>query len=147
AGYFGPDSFKFRVTDTLLPSADATVSIINRHVNHVPLAETQPVATLEETATNIVLTGSDADGDALTFTIVAGPTNVTLVGAGSPYTYTPNSNYFGAAAFSFTASDAMTNSSPALRSITVVPVDKPPLVDAGPNQLISLPQHTTQLAG
>jgi RHS repeat-associated protein len=146
-GYFGPDSFTFKVSDGFLESAVATVSITNLHVNHAPLAEPQAIITPEETATNMVLTGSDADCDALTFTIAAGPTNGTLVGSGSTYTYTPKSNYFGADAFSFTANDGFTNSAPALVNITVTPVDKPPLVDAGPDQLISLPQNTTQLAG
>src|SRR5205085_551995 len=147
AGYHGTDGFTFKVSDGLLESAAATVSITNLHVNHAPLAEAQAVTTPEETPTNITLTGSDADGEALSFTITVGPTNGTLVAAGSIYTYTPNSNYFGADAFSFTASDGITNSIPALVSLAVTPVDKPPLVDAGPDQLISLPQNTTQLAG
>ena len=68
ANYNGPDSFTFKANDGRVDSAAATVSITVTPVNDVPMAQGQSVTTLEDTPKAIMLTGSDADGDALTFT-------------------------------------------------------------------------------
>ena len=48
-------------------SAPATVSITVTPVNDAPVAHAQAVTTAEDTAVAITLTGTDADGDSLTF--------------------------------------------------------------------------------
>ena len=49
-------------------------------VNTAPVASGQSVTTNEDTAKAITLTGSDADGDSLTYSVVSGPTHGTLSG-------------------------------------------------------------------
>ena len=61
----GPDSFTFKANDGQVDSAAATVSITVTPVNDLPMAHGQSATTLEDTPKVITLTGSDADGDAL----------------------------------------------------------------------------------
>src|SRR5207244_9633334 len=104
--YNGPDSFSFTVSDGSLP-ATATVSITVTAVNDAPVANNQNVTTPEDTATNLVLIGSDVEGP-VTFAILSGPTNgaLSLLNTNTgAVTYTPNTNYNGPDSFAFTVSD------------------------------------------
>ena len=47
---------------------------------HIPEADDQTITTAEDTPVDIVLTGSDADGDQLTFAVAAGPSHGDLSG-------------------------------------------------------------------
>ena len=76
------------------------------------------------------MTGSDADGDPLTFAVIAGPTNGTLSGAAPNLTYTPDASYLGPDSFTFKANDGLVDSTAATVSITVTAVDDPPVADA-----------------
>ena len=59
----------------------------------------------------ISLSGSDIDGDALTFSLDTDATNGSVVIDGSVATYTPNANYNGDDSFSFSVSDGSESSS------------------------------------
>lgn len=87
--------------------------------NHAPVAATQSVTTTGGTPVAITLQATDADGDALTWTIVTGPAHGTLSGSGPALTYTPSAGYLGGDAFAFTASDASAASAAATVAITV----------------------------
>jgi RHS repeat-associated protein len=145
--FSGQDSFTFKVNDGLLDSPVATVSITIAHVNVPPVADPQTVTNLENTSSAIVLSGSDVEGSPLTYHIISGPTNGTLTGTAPYVTYLPATNFFGNDAFIFTVNDGLTDSIPAVVTIIVQPVDQPPIVVAGPDQLIILPTNTVQLAG
>src|SRR5207248_5200528 len=80
AGYFGPDSFTFKANDGTVDSAAATVSLTVVHVNHAPVAAAPTVTTTEDTASAVVLTANDADGDPLTYSVRAGPTHGAVCG-------------------------------------------------------------------
>src|SRR5205807_581557 len=73
ANYNGADSFTFKANDGTVDSSAATVSLTITAVNDAPVAADQAVTTAEDTAKAIVLTATDADGDTLTYSIVAGP--------------------------------------------------------------------------
>jgi hypothetical protein len=102
------------------------VSITVLPINDVPEARSQSVATDEDTPVAITLGAFDADGDTLVFTITA-PTNGTLSGTVPNLTYTPDANYFGADAFSFTVADAVSTSAVANVFITVRPINDAPV--------------------
>ena len=91
--------------------------------------------TQEDTALPIVLTGSDADGETLTFSIVNGPANGALTGltqmppTSAGVTYTPNGDYNGPDSFVFRADDGNAGSATAVVNITVKPVDDPPIAN------------------
>src|SRR5207244_6521745 len=72
-------------------SSDLTVVATNT----APVANAQNLTTPEDTATNLVLSASDVDGNALTFVILSGPTNGALSAVNTntgAMTYTPNTN-------------------------------------------------------
>lgn len=126
ADYNGSDSFQFTITDTgdgsatASTSAPATVSITINPVNDAPVANNQSVSTVENSLLRIVLTGSDIDGDALSFTVVSGPANGALTGTAPNLIYTPNATYKGADSFTFTVGDGHINSTGTV-SINVLP--------------------------
>src|SRR5207244_1233474 len=88
------------------------------------------VTRAEDTAKAIVLTATDADGDTLTFSIVAGPLHGALSGVAPNLTYTPAANYNGADSFTFKANDGTVDSSAATVSLTVTAVNDAPVANA-----------------
>ncbi len=130
ANYNGPDSFQFVVNDGTVNSSPATVSITVNPVNDAPVADAQSASTNEDTAKVITLSGSDVDGDALTFQVTGSPAHGTLSGTAPNLTYTPAANYNGPDSFQFVVNDGTVNSSPAAVSITINPVNDAPVADA-----------------
>jgi VCBS repeat-containing protein len=141
ANYNGSDSFTFKVNDGKLDSTAATVSITVTPVNDMPVPDARAVTTAEDTAKDITLTGSDIDGDSLTYTVVAGPGHGTLSGAAPNVTYTPASNYNGLDSLTFKVNDGKIDSAPAIVSITITPINDPPVANA---QSVATAQNTAK---
>jgi large repetitive protein len=59
------------------------------------VVDAQTVVTPEDTARSITLTGSDPDGDPITFAIVQSPAHGVLTGTPPTLTYTPAPDYNG----------------------------------------------------
>ena len=129
ANYNGPDSLTYKVNDGRVDSATATVSISATPVNDAPVAGSQTVTTVEDTAVAIALGATDIDNASMTFSIVAAPGHGSLVGTLPNVTYTPAGNYYGADAFTFRAGDGSLSSNIATVSITVTPVNDPPVAN------------------
>jgi hypothetical protein len=87
--------------------------------NDPPIADDQNVFATQETPIDITLTGSDEDGDALTFEIVTDPVDGALSGTAPNLTYTPGEDLFGDDSFTFRVCDGEACSDPATVSITV----------------------------
>ncbi|MEO8379359.1 MAG: Ig-like domain-containing protein [Acidobacteriota bacterium] len=106
--------------------------------NTPPVANNTSATTNEDTTVTITLSGSDADGDSLTFTIVSGPANGSLgpIISTGPTTatvdYTPNLDYNGGDSFVFRANDGNGGTDDATATITIAPVNDPPSFQAGP---------------
>ncbi|HWS90737.1 MAG TPA: Ig-like domain-containing protein [Pyrinomonadaceae bacterium] len=126
ADYSGADSFGFRTSDGAADSSDATVNINVRAVNDAPTATQQSVETDEDTPASITLSGSDPDGDALSYTVVNAPTHGTLSGTGADVVYTPDPNYHGTDNFTFRVSDGTASSGWRYVSISVASVNDAP---------------------
>jgi hypothetical protein len=92
--------------------------------NSAPVATPQSVTLDQDTSKAITLTGTDADGDALTF-VTGTPAHGTLSGTGANRTYTPAAGYSGPDSFTFTVNDGRSTSAPATVGITVKPVTPP----------------------
>jgi VCBS repeat-containing protein len=129
ADFNGGDSFTFQANDGSADSNVATVSITVNAVNDSPVADDQSVSTSEDTAVGITLTASDVEGDPLTYAIVSGPSNGSLSGTPPSVTYTPNADYSGGDSFTFRANDGSADSNVATVSITVSPVNDPPVAN------------------
>lgn len=112
-------------------------------VNRPPTAHGQALTTAEDTALPITLTGSDPDGDPLTFTIVSGPQHGTLTGAGPNVVYTPAPNYSGPDSFVFQVDDGHGNVATATVFITVEAVNDPPVCSGVVSDVVTLwpPNH------
>jgi hypothetical protein len=87
-----------------------------------PTANAQSVATPENTAAAITLSGADPNIPPLplTYSVTTSPTHGTLSGKAPNLTYTPDSGYLGADSFQFTNANGTATSSPATVSINVV---------------------------
>jgi hypothetical protein len=121
--FSGSDSFTFKMNDGALDSAEATISITVNPVNDtLPLVEDMDKIVTQDTSLPITLLGSDADGDSLTYTIVAGPIHGTLdISAIPDVIYTPNEGVTGSDSFTYTVNDGFTNSAQGTVSIQVTP--------------------------
>src|SRR5918996_4193454 len=104
ADFTGTDSFMFTVTDADGAVDTGTVTITVAPVNDPPVADDQSLTTPEDTPRALTLTGSDIDGDALTFTAAA-PSHGTLSGSGASLVYTPAANFNGTDSFTFVVDD------------------------------------------
>lgn len=127
ANYNGTDSFTFVVNDGTVNSAPATVSITVTAVNDVPIAIAKSVATAEDSPLPITLAGTDVEGSPLTYTLLGAPANGTLGGTAPNLSYQPAANFSGNDAFTFLVNDGTVDSAPAKVSITITPVNDPPL--------------------
>jgi hypothetical protein len=129
ANYNGDDSFTFVVNDGQTNSVPATVSITVTAVNDAPIALAQTLFTDEDASLNVILSGSDVDGDALTFTVVTGPAHGTLSGTVPELVYIPDLNYNGSDTITFYVSDGILVSATAAVDITIRPVNDLPVAE------------------
>jgi hypothetical protein len=109
--------------------------VIVSESNNPPVAKAQAVTVDEDTKDNLItLAGTDADGDSLTYSLVAQPAHGAVTLSGNVAKYTPTANYAGADSFSFKVNDGTVDSSSVVVSITVTdvaePVEEPALEDA-----------------
>lgn len=136
------DSFTYTVTDSKgAVSAPGTVTLRLQPVNRAPSATAIAAAGDEDTAIPVTLAGTDPDGDALVFELVAdpadplatpGPLHGTLAGDLPAMTYQPAADFHGTDRFFFRVKDAALSSSVAEVVLTVLPVNDPPVIVADP---------------
>ena len=138
-------SIRVRVTDSGSPalSFEKVFTVTVTDANDAPTAGDKTVTgiTEDDGATAIGLSGSDANGEALTFLVVSGPqhgdldtnTPAATCGAGTPSSctasvdYTLDGDFNGADSFTYTVNDGTSDSAPATVSITVDPVNDAPV--------------------
>ncbi len=107
-------------------STSGTLAMIDKvtlhgsiNFNTTPTAIAQSVSTPKDTSVGITLTGSDAEGDSLTYHVVSNPAHGTLTGTAPALTYTPDPDYRGSDSFTFTVDDGNTFSAVTTVSISV----------------------------
>ena len=145
--FSGNDTFKFTAKDdesTPAVSNQATVTINVGNTNDIPSPTAQSVDADEDTEKEITHTGTDPDGDSLTYIIITLPSkgilkdNGTEIGSGDlpktlssdKATYIPQINYNGADSYAFKVNDGtVDSSSDATISITVNPGNDKPTAD------------------
>ncbi|MEN8136016.1 MAG: pentapeptide repeat-containing protein [Thermodesulfobacteriota bacterium] len=132
----GTDSFTFSVNDKTVDSQLATVSITVNAVNDTPEADSQTLTTDEDVPVAITLTGTDVDGDVLSYQVKNGPANGTLSGSVPELIYSPNPDFNGSDSFTFTTNDGLVGSSPATVTININPINDYPIANGGPDQTV-----------
>ncbi len=80
--------------------------------NRPPVALAQNLTLSENKPANFVLSGYDADGDALNFTVTTEPRQGALTGTPPALTYTPSNNITGLDSFYFAVDDGIATSAP-----------------------------------
>jgi len=116
----GVDSFSFKVNDGLLDSVTATVTVNITPIDDVPQATNINVSIFNNSSLTRTLKAVDADGDALTFSLVSNATKGTIVitdASLGTYTYTPNPGATGIDSFVYRVSDSQENSDTATITI------------------------------
>lgn len=123
-------SFEYQSTASDGSLASAVVTVVVNGVNDAPVADPLAVAGDEDTVISGVLTASDVDGDALTFSLAAGPENGTVVvNPDGGFAYTPFVDFNGADSFTYSVSDGAISVTETV-SITVNPVADEPVAVA-----------------
>jgi endonuclease I len=130
ADFSGTDVVGVTVSDGRGGTATTTVTITVTPVNDAPSAVDVVASTPRGTATQVALSGSDPDGDALTYTIASPPAHGTVSVDGSTATYTPTAGYTGGDSFTYRAGDGAAQSAPATVSITVNRLEQSPTANA-----------------
>ena len=128
--FSGVDSFTYRANDGSLDSNTATVTITINQVNDAPFAVDQQFSVTEDSSQALILTGSDVEGDPITFSVVSNPAHGTLSGTPPNLTYTPTADYSGADSFTFQTNDGNSNSKIATVTISVIGVNDAPVAAA-----------------
>ena len=135
SNYTGTDSFTYKANDGTTDSNVATVTITVTSVNDSPVANNDTYGTNEDTVLNVPAPGvlgndADVEGDPLTAIKVSDPLygSVTLNADGS-FTYTPNANFNGNDSFTYKANDGTTDSNVVTVTITINPVNDPPVAN------------------
>lgn len=118
------------VTDDTGNSSIATTTV-TVHGNTPPVALATSLAATEDTPVTGTLRASDADDDPLTYTIAVngskGKAVITNNQTGA-FTYTPAENANGTDTFSFVVYDGEAYSNIATATVTITPVNDPPVV-------------------
>jgi len=146
----GEDTFTFVGNDGTDDSNPATVVIHVTPVNDQAVAVEDAYATPEDTtlivaAPGVLANDSDPDGDTLTAVLVDGPAHGDLsLSPNGSFSYTPDVDFAGEDAFTYSAHDGAADSGVVSVVITVTPVnDDPVAVDdlflSEEDQAISIP--------
>ncbi len=128
--FTGTDTFTFKANDGSADSNTATVTITVTPVNDAPFPSPplRELTTPEDMPVSGQLTATDPEGDPVTFTLEAGPTNGTLSLAPSgAFTFTPAANFSGIAEFAYRAADPSGAFNFGGVKITVTPVNDAPV--------------------
>ncbi len=125
---------EYQVTYSAIDSAGHTVSKTRVvRVSEPVFVNTKPVAVSSALTTdagvdvNVTLHANDADADPLTYTITKAPLHGGLSGDAPSLTYTPDEGFSGNDSFSFVANDTEEDSNEATITITVKPIETPPV--------------------
>jgi len=125
------------------PTNNISAPVVTSITNTAPVAVNQSVVTPEDTATNIVVHGTDVDSTNLVYAILVGPTNGTLgvLNTNSGLvSYLGATNYDGGDSFTFTVFDGSLYATGTV-SIVVTPVNDAPVANA---QSVTTPQNTAK---
>ena len=136
--YSETDNMIYNISETLPFESDGIIGdlantfdlyIVDSNNNNTPIAESATHTLDEDNIITVYLPASDADGDALSFTINDFPIHGTLTLSGVMATYIPNVNYHGMDTFTFIANDGQSNSNIGTINLVVNAVNDAPYLN------------------
>ena len=119
-------SYSFTTSGTVVPP---TV-VVPQITNQAPVAANESLTVNEDTPLNLVLQGTDTNGDTLTYSVVNSPTRGQLTGVAPNLTYSPAPNDYGTDSLTFVVNDGQVTSAVATVLITILPVNDSPVAIA-----------------
>ncbi|MBA2282530.1 MAG: tandem-95 repeat protein [Acidimicrobiia bacterium] len=125
ADYHGTDSFEVEVDDAHGGRARSTVPVTVSSVNDPPRAGNVTATVVEDGGTVLTLTGTDVDGDALTFSAGPGTLGALACSAAGTCTYAPDDDRNGVDTATYTVSDG-TAAAGGTVAVVIVPVNDAP---------------------
>jgi len=133
--FFGADSFLVQVSDGVDDSAVAPVDIAVVPVNDAPrpVSGGTQLTTAEDTQVTAMITGTDPDGDVVTFALDELPMMGTAVisATSGAFAYTPDPDVNGFDTFTVVLTDGSATSDPVRIDVEITPVDDPPRIQGG----------------
>jgi large repetitive protein len=125
----GTDTVTYTISDGNGGTATATATILVGAVNDAPVAQNDSGTTSEDTPVTINILGndSDVDGDPLLVTSATSPDGIVSINPDGSITFKPNPNFNGTASIAYTISDGKGGTAQATVSVTVTPVNDPPV--------------------
>jgi len=126
--YHGADTFTYTVSDGAGGTDTATVNITVNSINDNPVAVDDNINVNEDDDITFTVldNDSDVDGDTINVTSTTNPSNGTINVVGNSITYTPDVNFDGSDAFTYTISDGAGGTATATVNITINPFNDPP---------------------
>ncbi|MGL4637889.1 MAG: Ig-like domain-containing protein [Beijerinckiaceae bacterium] len=124
----GADSFTVRVADGKGGFTLVTIPVTVTPVNDAPTASSPVVSTAEDTPLIGVVSGTDLDGDTLSYVLDSIPSHGTVtVSADGTYRYVPDANFNGADSFTVRVADGNGGFVLVTVAVTVTPVNDAPV--------------------
>lgn len=123
------------------------VGTLSVSANSAPVAEDVSGSGAEDAAVSVTLSASDANSDALTYSVVSQAFNGTIAISGATATYTPTADFFGSDSFTYKANDGTVDSNTATASVTVTAVNDAPSFTAGADQSVEQDLGAQTVAG
>lgn len=124
-------------SDNLGATTNETLTVVVTDTNQTPSATGQAVNLDEDTTLDLKLGGTDPDNNPLTFKVVTPPASGVLSGTAPNLNYKPNLNFNGSDRFTFLVNDGSADSLPATVTITVRPVNDPPVLTVPAAQTVN----------
>lgn len=134
--FVGEDSFTFRAHDGTIHGDEGTVSLGVIATNATPRASAGFATVQPNSTTALRLSGSDPDGDPITFVLQAQPLHGTVSGVPPRLIYEPLTNYLGPDRIEFVITDGLAQSDKATFTIEVERRNRPP---ESKDQIVSVP--------
>ena len=132
------------IADKVLDDGDIVEDVTKLFISitSTPIAPDSSLQLIGNTIeNNITLSGTDADGDVLTFTIATSPPNGILGGTAPNLTYTPNNGYVGSDSFTYTVNDGVLDSDIGTVNLVIVEPNRLPIATA---QSVTTNEDTTK---
>jgi VCBS repeat-containing protein len=131
----GPYTVTFTATDSNSAADSETITITVNNINRAPVLSTiSNQAVNENSALTFSVSGSDPDGNSLTYTAAGLPSGASF--SGTTFSWTPSYSQSGTYSVTFTVSDGSLTASQAV-TITVNNINRAPVLSTISNQVVN----------
>src|SRR5690606_12662910 len=128
----GTADFIYTVTDGVLTSEPATVTVAVSPVNDTPVAVADSATTAEDTPVTIDVVGNDTDVDGPALSIKSAtvdPAQGAVSIVDGKLVFTPAPNFAGSATLTYVSTDGSADSAPTAVTVTVTPANDVPVAN------------------